>query len=127
MDKSVYNKIRTYIDQHPIAILGTINADGSPHGAVVYVCTDNNEPFIYFITKQKTRKYQNLSDCNQVSLTIVDPEDNSTMQANGRVFDVQDPTSIDTIMKKIAFYFKSHSFMGLVNMFQTFHEGVIFI
>lgn len=103
MDKLVYSKIRAYIDQHPIATLGTINDDGSPHGAIIYICADINHPIVYFITKQKTRKYQNLSDRNQVSLTLVHPEDNSTVQANGRAFDVQDAKSIDTIMKKIAF------------------------
>lgn len=102
MDKEVYDRIQAYIGYHPIATLGTINADGSPQGAVIYVCADDHRPIVYFVTKQETTKYQNLRDRDQVSLTIVNPVDNSTLQANGRAFTVQDPGIIDTVMKKIA-------------------------
>ena len=102
MDKEVYDKIQTYISNHPIATLGTINADGTPQGAVVYVCADTHRPVVYFITKQETVKYKNLKDRNQVSLTIVNPADNSTLQANGKAFTIQDPDIIDVVMKKIA-------------------------
>ncbi|HEU5121566.1 MAG TPA: pyridoxamine 5'-phosphate oxidase family protein, partial [Candidatus Saccharimonadales bacterium] len=75
------NSIRTYIDQNPIATLGTINSDGTPHGAIVYVCTNNHRPVIYFITKQATAKYENIVKQSRVSLTIVNPSENSTLQA----------------------------------------------
>ncbi len=102
MDKSAYSKILAYIDQHPIATISTVDSNGSPHGAVVYVCVDNHNPVVYFITKQETRKYKNLQDRSSVSVTIVNPVDNSTLQADGRAFTVQDAIIVNMVMEKIA-------------------------
>jgi general stress protein 26 len=66
------------------------------------VCTDNLKPVVYFITKQETRKYKNLREDSRVSVTIVNPSDNSTLQADGRAFISKDPEIIDMVMKKIA-------------------------
>jgi len=102
MDMESYSEIQKYIDQNPIATLGTINADSSPQGAIVYTCTDSHNPIVYFITKTETKKYHNLTDRDQVSLTIVNPSENSTLQANGRAFEVQEPVIIDRVMEKIS-------------------------
>lgn len=97
----MYRKIRTYIDNNPIAILGTTSPNHSPYGAVVYACADPNSPIVYFITKQATAKYQNLRERNQVSLTIVNPYENSTLQASGIAFDITDALTIDMVMERI--------------------------
>jgi general stress protein 26 len=96
-----YDKISEYIDENPVSTLGTINLDGSPHGAVVYVCTDDHRRIVYFLTKIETRKYKNLVARNHVSLTIVNPAQNSTLQADGRAFVTRDPAVIDMVTKKI--------------------------
>ena len=96
-----YRKIKTYIDHNPLATLGTINAEGEPQGAAVYACADNNHPIVYFITKQGTRKYQNLSERDQVSLTIINPSENSTLQATGQAFEVKDAVTIDKVVARI--------------------------
>lgn len=102
VNTDAYSKILAYIDHHPVATLGTINSDGSPHGAIVYICANDHQADVYFITKQDTKKYQNLLERNYVSVTIVDPGNNSTLQADGRAFVVQDPDVIDMVMQKIA-------------------------
>lgn len=102
MNTEAYSKIRKYIDHNPIATLGTINPDGTPHGAVVYVTADDHKPVIYFVTKQQTVKLQNLRSRSQVSLTIVNPSESSTLQANGHAVDIQDAVTIDAVMKSIA-------------------------
>lgn len=102
MDSESYDKIKTYITKNPIAILGTVGAHGVPYGAVVYMCADNYRSVVYFITKQGTAKYRNLKEHEQVSLTVVNPSENSTLQAGGRAFEVEDAITIDEVMKKIA-------------------------
>jgi len=102
MNSNTYNKVKTYIDRNPIAILGTIDSAGMPNGAAIYICTGQQSQVVYFITKQETKKYKNLRNHHQVSLTIVNPSQNSTLQAEGRAFEVVDPATIDTVMKKIA-------------------------
>lgn len=101
MNIEAYDQILTYITRHPIATLGTINPDGSPHGAIVYIFADHVHPAVYFITKQQTKKYQNLQERNQVSLTIVDPAESSTLQASGRASSIQDAAIIDAVMQKM--------------------------
>lgn len=96
-----YEKIKAYIDHNAVTILGTINPDNSPHGAVVYTCADDDYPVVYFITKRETTKYTNLKDHDSVSLTMVNPAKNSTLQASGRAFEVGDPAIIDMVMKKL--------------------------
>lgn len=94
-------EIKAYIAKNPIATLGTTNAQGVPHGAAVYLCTGSNAT-VYFITKQNTAKYRNLKEQKQVSITIVDPSENSTLQAVGRAFEVADAATIDDVMQRIA-------------------------
>ena len=96
-----YREIRTYIDHNPLTIVSTTDSEGLPHGAVVYACADSDRPVVYFITKQKTKKYQNLRARSQVSLTVVNPAENSTLQADGRAFDVADAMTIDMVTKTI--------------------------
>jgi general stress protein 26 len=102
MDIDTYNQILSYVDKNPIATLSTINPDGSPHGAIVYVVADDYRHVIYCLTKTQTRKYTNLKKYPSVSLTIVRPSDNSTLQTSGRAFEVHDMKIIDSVMKKVA-------------------------
>lgn len=103
MDSSSENRasILTYVDIHPVATLGTINEDGTPHGSIVYVCSDDHHSIVYFLTKSETRKYKNLTANNHVSLTIANPSDNSTLQANGIATEIQDAQVIDAVMNKL--------------------------
>lgn len=93
--------IMSYIDVNPIATLGTIDPDGSPHGAIVYVCADNYKPVVYFITKTETAKYKNMLADKRVSLTITHPTENNTLQAKGVAEEIRDAQVIDDAMKKL--------------------------
>lgn len=103
MDSNSENRanILTYIDTNPVATLGTINEDGTPHGSIVYVCTDDHHSIVYFLTKAQTRKYKNLTANNHVSLTIANPSENSTLQASGTAAEIQDAQIIDAAMNKL--------------------------
>lgn len=100
-DVEARSAILSYIDTNPIATLGTINLDGSPHGAIVYVCTDISKPVVYFITKTGTAKYKNLRADKHVSLTITHPTENSTLQAQGTAEEIQDAQIIDDAMNRL--------------------------
>jgi general stress protein 26 len=102
LDPASYKKIVNYINDNPVGVLGTVNADGTPHGAVVYICPDDEDnETIYFLTKVGTRKYQNLLECKTVSITIANSNENSTLQAGGEASPVNDSKVIDMVMKKI--------------------------
>lgn len=96
-----YIKIAEYINNNPIAIFGTVGDGGAPHGAAVYVCPDEEKHIVYFLTKNETKKYTNILSCDRVSLTIVNPGQNSTLQATGKAFTVHDSQALDAITKRM--------------------------
>jgi len=85
-----YSKIMEYIDNNPAAVLGSVNADGTPHTAVVYVCTASHQT-VCFVTKKLTQKYKNILVHPLVSISIFNERDSSTLQATGRAYAVDDP------------------------------------
>jgi general stress protein 26 len=96
-----YAKIASYIYDNPIATLGTVGDDGTPHGAIVYVCPDDEKHVIYFLTKNETKKYKDIQTNDLVSLTIVNPKQNSTLQAAGKAFTVHDSQALDAVTKRM--------------------------
>jgi hypothetical protein len=80
-----YEKIAAYINDNPVAILGTIGDDDRPHGAVVY----------------ETRKFKNLSAHKYISLTIANERENSTLQATGKTKVVHDSQPLNLVTKKM--------------------------
>lgn len=99
-DSEAYFKIMNYIEQNPLATLSTVNDDGTPHGAVVYVCALSNQT-VCFITKNLTRKYINATERPTVCLTIGNDKDSSTLQLTGHASVVNNAEMMDTILKKI--------------------------
>lgn len=99
-DSEAYFKIMNYIEQNPLATLGTVNDDGTPHGAVVYICALSNQT-VCFITKNLTQKYINVTERPAVSLTIGNDKDSSTLQITGQASVVDNAELMDTILKKI--------------------------
>jgi len=96
-----YAKIASYMYDNPIATLGTVAEDGVPHGAVVYICPDDERHVVYFLTKNETKKYKNIQMRDIVSLTIVNPKQNSTLQATGKAFTVHDSQALDAVTKRM--------------------------
>ncbi len=96
-----YAKIASYINDNPIATLGTIGSDGTPRGSAVYVCPDEEKHIVYFLTKNGTQKYTNILAHDVVSLTIVNPSQNSTLQATGKAFTVRDSQALDAVTKQM--------------------------
>lgn len=96
-----YEKITDYINANPIATLGTIDANGLPHGAAVYVCPDLQKHVVYLLTKNQTQKYTDIQHNENVSLTIINPGQNSTLQATGQAFTVHDSHALDMITKQM--------------------------
>jgi len=99
-DPEAYLKVMDYIEHNPMAALGTVNKDGTPHGAIVYICALRNQT-VCFVTKNLTQKYTNLMERPAVSLTIGNDRDSSTLQISGEAYVIQDPSVMETVMRKI--------------------------
>ncbi len=102
MDESSteYQTIMAYIEARPAAVVGTINADGTPHSAVVYVFPVSHHT-VCFVTRNLTQKYQNIFERPNVSLTIYDKHELSTLQASGTAFVANDEHMLSYTLAKI--------------------------
>ncbi len=94
-----YSKIMEYIDHNPAAVLSTVDKDGTPHGAVIYVCTASHG-MLCFVTKNVTKKYANIAERSTVSLTFFDEHQSSTLQVQGRAFITEDTKMIDYVLDR---------------------------
>ncbi|MFI5270430.1 MAG: pyridoxamine 5'-phosphate oxidase family protein [Candidatus Saccharimonadales bacterium] len=95
-----YAEIMDYIDSNPLAVIGTTGEDGTMHAAVVFMYRASHGT-VCFVTKNSTRKYKNIIANPQVTLTIFNEKETSTLQASGRAFEADDPKMISYVMKKI--------------------------
>lgn len=100
MGSESWRNIIAYIKKNPVAVLGTANSSGNLAGAAVYIVPLAMGE-VAFVTKKATQKFQNLETHPQVSLTILNTEENSTLQADGAAQVVDDGKIIDLVMEKL--------------------------
>lgn len=81
-------KAVSFIRRQPVGVLATASLVGYPHAATVYVVVDD-QANLYFVTKENTMKYQNISENPNVSIAIFDSENQQTLQASGHVEQVR--------------------------------------
>ena len=79
-----YTKIMAYVEHNPAGVLSTVGEDG-PHGAVVYVIPASHGTFC-FVTKNHTKKYQNIVRQGAVSLTFFNEQESTTLQITGKAY-----------------------------------------
>jgi uncharacterized pyridoxamine 5'-phosphate oxidase family protein len=80
--QSKREKIFGFIKNHPTAVLTTVDPDGNPHGSVIYYTTDEDHN-VLFITKEQTKKYDNLSHNPHAMLVVYDQVDEAILQISG--------------------------------------------
>jgi nitroimidazol reductase NimA-like FMN-containing flavoprotein (pyridoxamine 5'-phosphate oxidase superfamily) len=90
MEKDPISTLSAYINEHPLAVLSTINGDGSPHGTTLYAGSDS-ELNIYFMTKRQTTKSANISANPHVALTFSGEDHQTTLQVSGIASEVTVP------------------------------------
>lgn len=93
-------QIVSYIKKNPVAVVSTLSKERTLHGAAVYICALLADQ-LYFVTKTETHKFQNICEHPQVAITIVNADDNSSLQAHGQASIVKDAARIDLIMSKM--------------------------
>lgn len=70
------------IRNHPLGSLATVSADGQPRSAFIYVAVDD-QLALYFMTRAKTKKYEQITKNPRVAISIADEEGYQTIQAEG--------------------------------------------
>lgn len=92
--------IRNLLEQKGVGVLATADSAGEPHAATIYFTFD--EDFnIYFVTKAKTQKCQNLQANARAALAVFDEVSQSTAQISGVVSEVQDMTTANKVFTDV--------------------------
>jgi len=82
--------IASFLKRNHVAVLATASKTAEPYAATIYFETDSKMN-VFFVTKQKTLKAQNLAENPRASVAVYDASTQSTAQITGHVTVVDDP------------------------------------
>ncbi len=95
--KHVYD----FLKHHHMGVLSTVTENNKPWGSAIYFVVD--EDFnIFFVTRMKTFKYQNLDANPYVALTVADEENQTTVQLMGKISKVPAEDYMDIVFTRLA-------------------------
>ncbi len=89
-----------FMREHPLGILSSVSPAGDPHGVAIYYTFDNNF-HVYFLTRDKTRKCENISRNNRVMLSAVDPKTQTSLQITATCSQITDAHKIKQLLEEI--------------------------
>jgi general stress protein 26 len=89
-----------FLKNNNVGVLATVSNMGMPHAATIYVTFDQDLN-IYFVTRKETRKSHNLHSNAQAALAIYNAASQTTLQAEGTVIEVYEPTKIQWVFNDI--------------------------
>lgn len=96
----ISGQAQEFVEQHCLGVLGTVDPHGEPWGSAVFYANDEDGN-VYFLTRDGTRKYQNLAANPRVSFVIFDESHRQTLQMTGLARPVSDPAAIADWSAKI--------------------------
>jgi general stress protein 26 len=94
-------RAQEFLHDHPLGVLSTTGENGKPWGSAVYFVTDEDFNF-FFVTREKTKKFQNIHANAHVALTVADGKTQTTVQAAGTITKVPSRDIVDVVFKKLA-------------------------
>jgi uncharacterized protein YhbP (UPF0306 family) len=89
-------RIYNFLQANSIGVLSTVSPNSEPHGSVIYYSIDEHF-IVHFLTKAKTRKFDNLAHNNHIMLTVFEPHSQTTAQVIGRAVEVTDSSKVNGI------------------------------
>jgi uncharacterized protein YhbP (UPF0306 family) len=89
-------RIYHFLHANPVGVLSSVTPDDTPHGTVIYFSIDSHFT-IYFITKDRTRKHDNLKHNSHVMLTVFESVSQTTAQIVGVATELTDTRTISRI------------------------------
>lgn len=75
-------RIYDFLKKNQVGVLATVDLNGNPHAATIYFSVDN-EFNTTFITKNRTKKHDNLKHNNHAMIVVYEPVTQTTIQIIG--------------------------------------------
>jgi len=85
-----------FLRANPVGVLSTVDPNGEPHGVVIYF-TINREFDVFFLTRNETKKYDNLKRNDHLMLTVFEPHNQTTVQIIGKAIEMTGSSEINGI------------------------------
>lgn len=89
-------RIYDFLLSCPIGVLSTVTPDKEPHGAVIYFSVDKDF-IVSFLTKSETRKYDNIMHHGHITLTVYEPQTQTTAQIVGKAEEITDAADVNAV------------------------------
>lgn len=94
--RRIYDFLRT----NRTGVLASVDANGEPHGVVIYYTIDKNFK-VSFLTRAGTKKYDNIRRHNHVVLVVYDAQAQTSAQILGKAIEVRDSTTVNTVAEAV--------------------------
>ncbi len=101
MNDDAQTRAYAFLKEHDLAVIATVSEKGDPLASAVYYWLDEDYSF-YFLTKSKTRKFQNIEDTGKLAVVVSDEAKLTTVQGEGKAEVVKDPSTQAEIMNHLA-------------------------
>lgn len=104
---SDWNKkeVTAFLKAHHAAVVSTPSVDGGIDSAYVFYVNDEDLN-LYFMTKEKTRKYSNITSSGKASFVVTDEEAMVTVQAKGDAEEITDMKEANVIFDRLLQLYK---------------------
>lgn len=93
-------QIHTFIQAHPLAVVGMTDSNGNPWATAMYVGSDEDLT-LYFMTKTNTAKHSYLAKNPDVSVVYVDELSQITVQIQGVARLIKTPAEAENVEKAL--------------------------
>lgn len=89
-------RIYDFLKSCPVGVLSSVTPDNEPHGSVIYFTVDQNF-VVSFVTKSETRKYDNITRHRNITLTVYEPNSQTTAQIIGKAQEIKDNYEVNLV------------------------------
>lgn len=90
-----------FFEQHKLAVLSTVSAQGQPDGAAIYY-TVKDDRDVYFLTHKESSKFKNIEANAAASLTVFNEDTQQTIQAQGKITEIGIGQEHDEALRMLA-------------------------
>ena len=116
-----HKPVHEFLKRHPVGVLSTASADGSPWGAAIFFYVDEDFNY-YFVTRANTHKYHNIQSNPKASITVAHGASQTTVQSTGLITEVPAEEYMNIIFDKLA-HVRLDSDNNWVPPIAKIHEG----
>jgi nitroimidazol reductase NimA-like FMN-containing flavoprotein (pyridoxamine 5'-phosphate oxidase superfamily) len=94
--ETVPKEFMDLIERETFAHLATVDSNGVPHIAPVWIGSGNGE--LHVVTRTTSQKYRNIESNEKVALSIIDPDDPyRSLIVRGKVVTVDSAAGLDRL------------------------------